>query len=104
MAEKRLFVSYITAAGSVCDLAVGSRRFTFRALPVSANSPERGCAKRIGEGSIMQTATASKAGTGTANLVWRIVLPTILACGFASTLAWICLVGYGAIVLTSLAF
>ena len=52
----------------------------------------------------MQTATATKAGTGTADLVWRIVLPTILACGFASTLAWICLVGYGAIVLASLAF
>jgi len=52
----------------------------------------------------MQTLTRSKAGSGTANLVWRIVLPTILACGFASTLAWICLVGYGAIVRTSLAF
>ena len=48
------------------------------------------------------TTTAIK--TGTANLVWRIVVPTILACGLASTLAWICLVGYGAIVLTSLAF
>ena len=46
----------------------------------------------------MQTATAAKAGTVAGYLVWRIVLPTILACRFASTLAWICLVGYGAIV------
>ena len=52
----------------------------------------------------MQTPTATTVGTGTANLVWRIVLPTILACGLASTLAWICLVGYGAILLTALAF
>ena len=96
----RLFVSYITAAGSVCDLVLSSG---------SVLSPFRQLAgtwlqMRMCEGSTMQTPTATTAGTATANLVWRIVLPTILACGFASTLAWICLVGYGAIVLTSLAF